>query len=85
MAIRVIAATHTVEVEQAACNRGEAHGASLDIRKLVQATAAATVAERLPLVAIELGEGFSLPERCVFIAAHGPRSTNAQAIPPTTR
>ena len=62
LAVGVIGAPAIAPVEEFASDIGRVDESGVFVLKLVQTTAAATVAQGLPLAAIELGEGF-FPKR----------------------
>ena len=61
-AVGIIAATAGAEVEQTAGDVGETERAGVVVAQLVQAAAAAAVAQTLPLLARHLVEAFGHPE-----------------------
>src|SRR5262245_16328329 len=76
MAMGIVAAAARCAVEQLATYVGEQCIISVLINKFVQATAAATVAQTLPLQARHLGHALAAPERGVRVGHIGNPWTN---------
>jgi hypothetical protein len=68
--VGVIRATAGVQVQQFAGDARVVNAAVVFVFQFLQAAQAAAVAQRLPLILIELGEGFTFPEGFDF-GGHG--------------
>ncbi|EOQ80274.1 hypothetical protein K652_12161 [Pseudomonas aeruginosa VRFPA02] len=69
-ALGVVGAAAALQVEQLAGDTRVVDAAVVLVLELLQAAQAATVAQRLPLVLVELGEGLAFPEGFDF-GGHG--------------